>query len=66
MKSVPKSRFSPRASKQINIIWRYIAQHSRQAANGVLRRIHEAVRLAAENPGMGARREDISPGARTS
>ncbi|KRA98352.1 hypothetical protein ASD83_08840 [Devosia sp. Root685] len=45
-------------------MWRYIAQHNRQAANGVLRRIHESIMLATENPGIGASRKDISAEAR--
>lgn len=61
---MPNARFSPRANKQINAIWRYIAQHNRQAANGVLRRMHDAIMLATDNPGVGAPREDISAEAR--
>ncbi len=46
-------------------IWTYIAEDSAEAAEEVLRSIAQKCRDCAEFPGMGRRRDELSPGLRS-
>lgn len=59
-----KAEFSPRAEQDLEDIWFTIAGDSVTAADGLIRRLMGKIALAAEQPGMGAPRPELSPTAR--
>jgi toxin ParE1/3/4 len=52
---------TPRAQSDLREIRAYIAQHNREAADRVIRSIRDRIKLLARHPGLGQRREEISP-----
>ncbi len=59
-----KFLLSPRAEQDLREIWRSIAQDNEPAADALLRRLLAKAELAAEQPGMGAPRPELSSSAR--
>jgi toxin ParE1/3/4 len=57
-------RYSPRAEADLYEIWQAIAQDNERAADGLVRRIAEKARLAAEMPMIGAARPELGAQAR--
>jgi plasmid stabilization system protein ParE len=52
-------RIMPRASADIDEIWTYIAQDNPAAADRVEQKLHDAMHLLADFPGMGHVRDDV-------
>ena len=59
-----KYRLSPRAKRQLSVIWHDIAAHNERAADKLLLRLFGKFELVAANPEMGPARPDIAPAAR--
>lgn len=57
-------RLTPRAEDDLRDIWRTIALDNEPAADRLIRRIMDKFALAADQPGMGAPRPEISKTAR--
>lgn len=53
-------RLSPQANMDIEAICDYMAESDPAAADRLEDRIHDALKLLAELPGMGHRRQDVS------
>lgn len=53
-------RLTPRARNDLRDLWDYIALDSLSAADRVVEDIYSAMRLLAEFPGMGHRRDDLA------
>lgn len=53
-------RLSPQANKDIESVCDYIAERDPVAADRLEDRIHEALKLLAQLPGMGHTRSDVS------
>jgi toxin ParE1/3/4 len=61
---VAEAEYSPRAEQDLEDIWFAIAADNVTAADGVIHRIVAKVALAAEQPGIGAPRPELSQTAR--
>lgn len=57
----PKYRLTKPATADLIEIREYIAVDNAQAADAVIRKIREAMRNLAANPGLGHRRRDLAP-----
>ncbi|MCC7424396.1 MAG: type II toxin-antitoxin system RelE/ParE family toxin [Planctomycetaceae bacterium] len=55
---------SPRAQSDLREIRAYVAQHNQEAAGRIIRSIRDRIKLLARHPGLGQRREEISPDLR--
>lgn len=53
------------ARRDYSAIWDYIADDNPSAADRLLRRFDQKLRLAADQPGIGHPRDDLSPGLRS-
>ena len=53
-------QFTPQATEDLDAIWWFIAEHSREAANRVELEILATCRRLAKHPLMGTRRRDIT------
>jgi len=51
---------TPRAERDLNQIWDYIAADNLRAANRVLKALESAMRKLAQNPSLGHWREDLA------
>jgi len=51
---------TPRAKRDVNEIWDYIAGDSIEAADRVLKALEHAMRMLARNPGTGHWREELA------
>ncbi len=58
-------RLSPEARSDLDSIWDYIADDNIPAADGLLHKVHEKLRLLAEAPGVGRPRDELAPGLRS-
>ncbi len=54
-------QFTPLATEDLDAIWWFIAEHSRDAADRVESEIVGTCRRLARHPLMGTRRQDIAP-----
>jgi plasmid stabilization system protein ParE len=54
-------QFTPQATEDLDAIWRFIAEHDREAADRVELEIIATCRRLAKHPGTGTKREDITP-----
>ncbi|MGB8472833.1 MAG: type II toxin-antitoxin system RelE/ParE family toxin [Candidatus Acidiferrum sp.] len=54
-------RISPRASEDLLEIWSYIADDSETNADGFVDKIYETMELLVRQPGLGRRRDELSP-----
>lgn len=54
----------PRAERDLEEIWTYVAKDNAEAADRLIRRILQKVELASEQAGIGAPRPELSPTAR--
>lgn len=52
------------ARADLREIWLYVAQDSIEAADRLLDRLDRTVRMLANNPGIGERRDDLRAGLR--
>lgn len=57
----PPFQFTPLAMEDLDAIWWFIAEHSREAAGRVESEIVGTCRRLARYPFMGTRRQDITP-----
>jgi toxin ParE1/3/4 len=57
---VAKYRLTPRASQDLQDIWRHIAVDNEKAADRLIGRIFDKLELASEHPQMGAARPELS------
>jgi toxin ParE1/3/4 len=55
---------SRRAEEELRAIWRYVAAGNPAAADRLLLRIDDKLRLLRDFPGIGTLRDDIRPGLR--
>jgi plasmid stabilization system protein ParE len=53
-------QFTPQAMEDLDAIWWFIAEHSRDAADRVEMEIVATCRRLAKHPLMGTRRQDIT------
>jgi len=53
-------QFTPQATEDLDAIWWFIAEHSRDAADRVEMEIVATCRRLAKHPRMGTRRQDIT------
>jgi toxin ParE1/3/4 len=60
-----KLRLAPKASSDLRQIWAYIANDNMAAAERVLERINEVLRLLVEQPEAGRRRDELGDGLRS-
>ena len=58
-------RKRPAAREDLHEIWSYIAEEDREAADGVVREIHEAYERLAEHPRLGRDRDELAPRIRS-
>jgi toxin ParE1/3/4 len=58
-------RISPRAERDLNGIWDFIAENSQTAATRFVNRIEEQCRLLVDNPIMGRPRPEFGPDVRS-
>jgi len=56
---------APLAERDLEDIWRYIANDSLSAADHLIDRIEEKCQLRATNPEMGQPRPELAPGLRS-
>jgi toxin ParE1/3/4 len=54
-------RRTPLAERDLEDIWFFVAQDNPDAADRLLERIDESIKLLAENPYLGPARPDIAP-----
>jgi plasmid stabilization system protein ParE len=54
-------QFTPQASEDLDAIWWVIAENNRDAADRVEREILATCHRLAKHPGMGTKRQDITP-----
>jgi plasmid stabilization system protein ParE len=54
-------RFTPQATEDLDAIWWFIAEDSRETANRVEMEIVATCRRLAKHPLMGSKRQDITP-----
>lgn len=52
---------TPLADQDLEDIWFFVAQDNPEAADRLLDRIEESVKLLAENPRLGPARPDVAP-----
>jgi len=57
-------RRTRQAEDDLVVIWRYIAENSLSAADGLLDELDAHSQLLVEHPRMGRARDDIAPGLR--
>jgi plasmid stabilization system protein ParE len=57
----PPFQFTPQAAEDLDAIWWFIAEHSREAADRVEMEIVATCRRLAKHPLMGIKRQDITP-----
>jgi toxin ParE1/3/4 len=55
-------RISPRATSDLTEIWNYIADDSVTNADAFVDKLDETIRVLANQPGSGRRREELAPG----
>lgn len=55
----------PQAVRDLFGIWSYIARNNADAADRLLLRFDDKLRLLSDAPGMGKSREDLGPGLRS-
>ena len=56
---------TPAAGQDLLAIWQYIARESERAADGVLNRFEQLLRMVSENPLAGRARPELGPGLRS-
>ena len=56
-----KYKLSPRAQRQIRLIWRDIAVENEAAADRLFGKLFDKFQLVAEHPSMGPARPEIGP-----
>jgi plasmid stabilization system protein ParE len=57
----PPFQLTPQATEDLDAIWWFIAEHSRDAAGRVESEIVANCRRLAKHPRMGTKREDVTP-----
>jgi plasmid stabilization system protein ParE len=62
--AAPTFRLTSQAQGDLNEIADYLRERSPTAAHRVLDALHRTFKTLAENPGIGAHREDLPPGLR--
>ena len=60
-----KLHLTPAAEDDLALIWSYIAEDSISAANMMEKKLRATAAKLAEFPGLGPKRDDLSPGLRT-
>lgn len=58
--SVPRFALSQHATQDLDDIWEHIAQDSVDAADRVIDKLHEQIKLIARNPRIGHRSVDLA------
>lgn len=62
---VPRLEISPKAKRDMDGIWDYVADRNEAAADGLILRIRSALGILSEHPRLGTSRRELGPRMRS-